>query len=102
MNARKRTIHIHEKRKEVEDGLSHIARYVESFEGNIEGNLWLVFINEGYPLSSMIYTADTTIEKDQGHVRVLEPSNWWKWLKTTKDGLKEMRSLLHQLVKYIK
>lgn len=102
LNARKRTIHIHEKRKEVEDGLSHIARYVESFEGNIEGNLWLVFINEGYPLSSMIYTADTTIEKDQGHVRVLEPSNWWKWLKTTKDGLKEMRSLLHQLLLGVK
>eukprot|EP00250_Pteridium_aquilinum_P003956 c14216_g1_i1 orf=1160-2065(+) len=59
-------------------------------------------MNEGYPLSSMLYTADTTIEKDEVHVRVFEPSNWWKWLKTTNDGRREMRNLLHQLLLGVK
>ncbi|KAI5068294.1 hypothetical protein GOP47_0016639 [Adiantum capillus-veneris] len=88
--------------QETEDGLNHIARYIETIQGKQEGDFWLVFKNEGYPLSSMLYTTDTTIEKDKGHVRVLEPSNWWRWLKSTKDGRREMRNLLHQLLLGVK
>ncbi|MCO5563012.1 hypothetical protein L7F22_016648 [Adiantum nelumboides] len=87
---------------ETEDGLNHIARYIETIQGKQMGDFWLVFMNEGYPLSSMLYTTDTTIEKDKGHVRVLQPSNWWRWLKSTKDGRTEMRNLLYQLLLGVK
>ncbi|MCO5564786.1 hypothetical protein L7F22_018454 [Adiantum nelumboides] len=87
---------------ETEDGLNHIARYIETIQGKQMGDFWLVFMNEGYPLSSMLYTTDTTIEKDKGHVRILQPSNWWRWLKSTKDGRTEMRNLLYQLLLGVK
>ena len=86
--------------QEMEDGLNHIARYVESFQVNMERDLWLIFYNEGYSLSSMLYSVGSTIDEvdGRGYIRVLEPSSWWKWLKTTEEGRREMRSLIHQLV----
>ncbi|KAH6555972.1 hypothetical protein KP509_1Z213100 [Ceratopteris richardii] len=88
--------------EETEDGLKHIARYVESIEGSKSGDFWLVFVNEGYPLSSMLYSTDATFEEEKGHVRVLKPSKWWRWLRTTKAGKREMRSLMYQLILAVK
>ena len=88
------------KEQEIEDGLDHIVRYVESFHVNMQRDLWLVFYNEGLSLSSILYSVDSSIDETDGvgHIRVLKPSSWWKWLRTTEDGQREMRSLIYQLV----
>lgn len=89
-----------------EEGLNHIARYIESFESK-SNEIWLVFRHEGISLSKLLYTADdigssngTTNENDDHikHVRILHPSKWWHWLKTTEAGQEEMRNLIWQLV----
>lgn len=87
-----------------EEGLKHIARYVESFESESK-ELWLVFSNEGMSLSKLIYTAEesksfTNDESDEKvrNVRVLHPSSWWHWLRTTEAGQNEMKDLIWQLV----
>ncbi|ONK76526.1 uncharacterized protein A4U43_C03F29160 [Asparagus officinalis] len=43
----------------LEEGLKHIARYVESFESKAK-EIWLVFRNEGLSLSKLIYSAEET------------------------------------------
>lgn len=87
-------------------GLDHIARYVESFELPGKKDLWLVFHNEGKSLSSLLYTArsggDPADEAELGGFKVLQPSQWWRWLKTTDAGRSEMRSIIHQLVLAVK
>lgn len=88
-----------------EEGLDHIARYVESFESQ-SGDVWLVFHHEGMSLSKLIYTAEQVGDKEEGseqkkQSQVLYPSKWWNWLKTTKAGKEEMRNLIWQLVHYI-
>ena len=87
-----------------EEGLNHIARYVESFESR-SNDIWLVFRHEGVSLSKILYTAeevennaDSTRDKHAKRVLVLHPSTWWHWLKTTEAGQQEMRNLMWQLV----
>jgi len=87
-----------------EEGLNHIARYVESFESR-SNEIWLVFSYEGVSLSKLLYTvedANNTAEKERleqvKQVRILRPSKWWRWLKTTEEGQEEMRNLIWQLV----
>ncbi|XP_057965687.1 uncharacterized protein LOC131156200 isoform X3 [Malania oleifera] len=91
-----------------EEGLNHIARYVESFESQ-SNEIWLVFRHEGVSLSKVMYTAeeienDADEERDEGikHVQVLHPSKWWHWLKTTEAGQEEMRNLIWQLLVALK
>lgn len=84
-----------------EEGLHHIARYVESFESR-SNEIWLVFRHEGISLSKLMYTTkdvDEMPSERSGHAQVLHPSNWWHWLKTTKAGEEEMRNLIRQLVR---
>lgn len=87
-----------------EEGLNHIARYVESFESRAN-EIWLVFHYEGVSLSKILYTVEEVDvnageEKAENvkHVQMLHPSKWWHWLKTTEAGKEEMRSLIWQLV----
>lgn len=92
------------RRSAPEDGLNHIARYVESFE-SLSNDIWLVFRHEGVSLSKLMYTVEeaenyTYKEKvdEVKHIQVLRPSKWWHWLKTTEAGKEEMRNLIWQLV----
>ncbi|XP_048138780.1 uncharacterized protein LOC115752001 isoform X2 [Rhodamnia argentea] len=84
-----------------EEGLDHIARYVESFESR-SNDIWLVFRHEGVSLSKLLYTVEEVEERgDDGiearkHAQVLRPSKWWHWLKTTEAGQKEMCNLIWQ------
>ncbi|KAG0570157.1 hypothetical protein KC19_6G142700 [Ceratodon purpureus] len=84
-------------------GLDHIARYVESFEWPGK-ELWLVFRYEGKSLSSLLYNAgvDAEDDRDLKGFKVVQPSPWWRWLKTTEDGRSEMRSIIHQLLLAVK
>lgn len=90
---------------EEEEGLKHIARFVESFVSK-SNEIWLVFQNEGVSLSKMVYTAektkditgDDTREEKSKYVKVVRPSKWWYWLRTTNEGQKQMQDLLYQLV----
>lgn len=90
-----------------EDGLNHIARYVESFESR-SNEIWLVFRHEGISLSKLLYTAEEVINDAEGgsenmkHIQILHPSKWWKWLKTTEAGREEMRNLIWQLLMALK
>ncbi|XP_062022295.1 uncharacterized protein LOC133738725 isoform X2 [Rosa rugosa] len=90
-----------------EEGLNHIARYVESFESRAN-EIWLVFRYEGISLSKLIYTVEEDMNADEGrdekvkHVQILRPSKWWHWLKTTKEGQEQMRSLIWQLLMALK
>ncbi|MED6184314.1 hypothetical protein PIB30_046255 [Stylosanthes scabra] len=89
-----------------EEGLDHIARYVESFESR-SNEIWLVFSFEGVSLSKLLYTVeDDTAEKEKTeqvkHVQILHPSKWWHWLKTTEEGQEEMRNLIWQLLMALK
>ncbi|XP_050236552.1 uncharacterized protein LOC126686518 isoform X2 [Mercurialis annua] len=91
----------------LEEGLNHIARYVESFESR-SNEIWLVFRHEGVSLSKLIYTVEE-IEHDADEekvevkrLQVLRPSKWWHWLKTTEAGKDEMRNLIWQLLMAIK
>lgn len=90
-----------------EEGLDHIARYVESFESR-SNDMWLVFRHEGVSLSKLLYTVEEVDEKgDDGiegrkHAQVLRPSKWWHWLKTTEAGQKEMCNLIWQLLLALK
>lgn len=91
-------------RAKYEEGLNHIARYVESFESRSK-EIWLVFSYEGVSLSKLLYTVEDvndTSEKERleqvKQVQILRPSKWWHWLKTTEEGQEEMRSLIWQLV----
>ncbi|KAL6978570.1 protein-serine,threonine phosphatase [Sarracenia purpurea var. burkii] len=87
-----------------EEGLNHIARYVESFESR-SNDLWLVFLHEGVSLSKILYTteevecsADDARDEHAKNVQVLYPSKWWHWLKTTGAGQEEMRNIIWQLL----
>ncbi|XVF32510.1 hypothetical protein REPUB_Repub17cG0089000 [Reevesia pubescens] len=91
-----------------EEGLNHIARYVESFESR-SNDIWLVFHYEGMSLSKLMYTVEeaesnATEEKVEGvkQIQVLRPSKWWHWLKTTEEGQEEMRNLIRQLLVALK
>ncbi|KAK7393502.1 hypothetical protein VNO78_22060 [Psophocarpus tetragonolobus] len=91
-----------------EEGLHHIARYVESFESQAN-EIWLVFSYEGVSLSKLLYAVEDaygTAEKERleqdKHVQILHPSKWWHWLKTTEEGQAEMRNLIWQLLLALK
>lgn len=91
-----------------EEGLNHIARYIESFESQSK-EIWLVFQNEGTSLSKLIYTTesmdtDGDVENSDRvrYIQVLRPSTWWHWLKTTEAGKETMRSLIWQLLMALK
>ncbi|KAM1876951.1 hypothetical protein ACFX14_044298 [Malus domestica] len=83
-----------------EEGLKHIARYVESVESCVN-EIWLAFHHEGISLSKLMYTVgdDTDVDEVE-HFQILRPSQWLHWLKTTK-GQDQMRSLIWQLVGHI-
>ncbi|KAL1825969.1 hypothetical protein DCAR_0314168 [Daucus carota subsp. sativus] len=88
-----------------EEGLNHIARYVESFESR-SNEIWLVFRHEGISLSKLMYTVEE-VENDSAdeqvtRVQLLHPSEWWHWLKTTEAGQEEMRNLIRQLLMALK
>ncbi|XP_068492749.1 probable inactive protein kinase At3g63330 isoform X5 [Phaseolus vulgaris] len=86
-----------------EEGLNHIARYVESFESQAN-EIWLVFSFEGVSLSKLLYTVEDaygTAEQAK-HIQILRPSKWWHWLKTTEEGQAEMRNLIWQLLLALK
>ncbi|KAL0459488.1 UNVERIFIED_CONTAM: putative inactive protein kinase [Sesamum latifolium] len=87
-----------------EEGLNHIARYVESFESR-SNEIWLVFRHEGVSLSKLLYTAEevvTDADKEKSEhgkrVQILRPSRWWHWLRTTEAGQEEFRNIVWQLV----
>lgn len=89
---------------EDEEGLKHIARYIESIETQTK-EFWLVFRNEGQSLSKLIYTANErhqNSEKEKSRTRenfqILQPSSWWHWLRQTEEGNEVMRSLIQQLL----
>lgn len=91
-----------------EEGLDHIARYVESFESQ-SNEIWLVFHHEGVSLSKLMYTVEDVDSHADGeriergkHVQILQTSKWWRWLKTTQEGQEQMRSLIWQLLLGIK
>ncbi|KAL8170302.1 hypothetical protein V2J09_022106 [Rumex salicifolius] len=86
-----------------EEGLNHVARYVESFESR-SNEIWLVFRHEGFSLSKLMYTAEevTSESEKAGNAQILSPSKWWHWLKTTKAGQEEMRYLVRQLLMAVK
>ncbi|XP_039048274.1 probable protein phosphatase 2C 51 isoform X2 [Hibiscus syriacus] len=91
-----------------EEGLNHIARYVESFESR-SNEIWLVFHYEGLSLSKLMYTMEEAIHnateekvEEVKQVRVLRPSKWWHWLKTTEEGREEMCNLIWQLLVALK
>ncbi|XP_030946649.1 uncharacterized protein LOC115971098 isoform X1 [Quercus lobata] len=90
----------------LEEGLNHIARYVESFESR-SNEIWLVFRHEGISLSKLMYTVEDVDDNADGveqvkRVQILRPSKWWHWLKTTEAGQEEMRNLIWQLLLAIK
>ncbi|KAK1412575.1 hypothetical protein QVD17_33945 [Tagetes erecta] len=85
-----------------EEGLQHIARYVESF-GYKSDYIWLVFRHEGTSLSKLLYTSEDTGSSDGTKlVPILHPSKWWLWLKTTEAGQAEMKNLIRQLLMALK
>ncbi|KAI3449684.1 hypothetical protein Pfo_006349 [Paulownia fortunei] len=91
-----------------EEGLNHIARYVESFESR-SNEIWLVFRHEGISLSKLLYTAEevvTDADKERSEpgkrVQILRPSRWWHWLKTTEAGQEEFRNIIWQLLMALK
>ncbi|KAF5936733.1 hypothetical protein HYC85_024239 [Camellia sinensis] len=91
-----------------EEGVNHIARYVEFFESR-SNDIWLVFRHEGVSLSKILYTAeeiennaDDARDEHTKHVQVLHPSKWWHWLKMTEAGQEEMRNLIWQLLMALK
>ncbi|KAK9945231.1 hypothetical protein M0R45_010756 [Rubus argutus] len=55
-----------------------------------------------------MYTVEEDTNADEGrdekvkHVQILHPSKWWHWLKTTKEGQEQMRSLIRQLLMALK
>lgn len=90
-----------------EEGLNHIARYVESFE-SWSNEIWLVFHYEGMSLSKLMYTMEEAVHnaaeervEEVKQVRVLRPSKLWHWLRTTEEGQEEMRNLIWQLVHHL-
>ncbi|KAI3967008.1 hypothetical protein MKW92_046135 [Papaver armeniacum] len=93
---------------EDEEGLKHIARYIESFESRLQ-EIWLVFRNEGISLSKLMYTAEengTHTNQEGGervkNIQLLHPSTWWRWLRSTEAGQQEMRNLIWQLLMALK
>ncbi|XP_020586036.1 uncharacterized protein LOC110028503 isoform X2 [Phalaenopsis equestris] len=91
-----------------EEGLEHIARFVESFESE-SNEIWLVFHTEGLSLSKLMYTAEevNSLNIDEMYenvkrIQVVHPSKWWHWLRTTEAGKKEMQSLVWQLLMALK
>ncbi|KAF6173384.1 hypothetical protein GIB67_027079 [Kingdonia uniflora] len=95
-------------RADKEEGLKHIARFVESFESQSK-EVWLVFRNEGISMSKLMYTAEETDKNEENdrddrasNVQVLHPSTWWHWLRTTEEGKEEMRNLIWQLLLALK
>lgn len=87
-----------------EEGLKHIARYIEYFESRYN-DIWLVFHHEGVSLSKLMYTVEEAENiptgekaKEASHGQILRPSNWWTWLKTTESGKEEMRRIIWQLL----
>ncbi|KAK6141367.1 hypothetical protein DH2020_024884 [Rehmannia glutinosa] len=91
-----------------EEGLNHIARYVESFESR-SNEIWLVFHHEGISFSKLLYTAEEVVTDDDKEksergkrVQILRPSRWWHWLKTTEAGQEEFRNIIWQLLMALK
>lgn len=72
--------------------LEHIARFRESFITNDE--IWLVFRHEGKSLYSMMYSGNSNNEG----LQLMQPTDWWLWMKTTHEGQKEMQIIIYQIL----
>eukprot|EP00850_Spirogloea_muscicola_P010354 SM000060S19686 [mRNA] locus=s60:512847:523180:- [translate_table: standard] len=79
-----------------EDGLSHIARYVESFTQSAGRDLWLVFQNEGQSLTKLLYTAPSS--SSTGGLQLVRTSPTWQWLKTTAPGQEATKLIMRHLL----
>ncbi|TQD93934.1 hypothetical protein C1H46_020438, partial [Malus baccata] len=78
------------------------SRVEESVESRVN-EIWLAFHHEGISLSKLMYTVgdDTDVDEVE-HFQILRPSQWLHWLKTTKEGQEQMRSLIWQLLTALK
>eukprot|EP00898_Chlorokybus_atmophyticus_P008559 jgi/Chlat1/8704/Chrsp88S08082 len=88
-----------------EEDVGHIVEFHESFERNGGAELWLVFEDAGTALASMLYApvADfTDPDSSLGGMRLVEPSSYWRWLKTTEAGQYATRNLLQQLLQALR
>lgn len=72
-------------------GYPRIARYVTYF--TTEEDYWLVFRDEGLSLQQLLY-----VMTYHGSIVLLEPSIFWRKLRTTNTGTDGLRSILHQLI----
>eukprot|EP00850_Spirogloea_muscicola_P020367 SM000213S06832 [mRNA] locus=s213:120475:131093:- [translate_table: standard] len=79
-----------------ENGLSHIARYVESFTQSAGRDLWLVFRNEGQSLTKLLYTAPSS--SSTGGLQLVRTSPTWQWLKTTAPGQEATKLIMRHLL----
>ena len=61
-----------------------------------ENDYWLVFRDEGISLNNLLYAS---INKDMNPV--LQPSQFWRRMRTTPLGKSTMKGILHQLIKGI-
>ena len=59
-----------------------------------ENDYWLVFRDEGISLNNLLYAS---INKDTNPV--LQPSEFWRRMRTTHLGKSTMKGIMHQLVK---
>lgn len=72
-------------------GYPRIARYVTYF--TTEEDYWLVFKDEGVSLQQLLY-----VMTYHDSIALLEPSIFWRKLRTTDAGVDGLRSILHQLI----
>jgi len=72
-------------------GKSHISRFIEKFE-EPDGDLWLVFYDEGYSLVNHLFQPDSNL---QGALR---PSSFWWSLKRHPLGEHLVRDMVRQML----
>jgi serine/threonine protein kinase len=75
-------------------GNSLFSRFESYF--STDDDFWLVFRDEGISLNNLLYAA---VSRDMNPI--LEPSLFWKKLRTTQNGQYTMRGIIHQLIKGI-
>jgi serine/threonine protein kinase len=77
-----------------------VAHYVTHFFAKRGNDLWLVFHDEGASLQQFLYavrwSADSTTDQ---HTAVLEPSMFWRRMRSTQEGLGVMKAMLHQAIR---
>ena len=74
-------------------GLAHVGRFVESFTDD-DGDLWLVFIDEGISLHSWLYTTQLLASG----ATVLVPTESWRMMRTMAGGRARVAEVMAQLL----